>query len=642
MHNFVQNWDNKRENDKKILSIPEKITFTWSNINVTAIEKANWKKKITRNVLWQADSLDSRGKRILTNVNGVARPGELLAILGASGSGKTTLLNVLTSRQSSKLIVSGLRCANGVPADLNCLTSQMAYVQQEDLFIGTLNVQEHLIFQALVRMDKDIPYYQRMKRVKEVLMELGLDDCKDTIIGIKGRIKGISGGEMKRLSFAAEVLTNPSLMFCDEPTSGLDSFMALNVVQVLKRLAQSGKTIVCTIHQPSSGLYTIFDKLLLMAEGKVAFLGTPSEANAFFTLIEYPCPSNYNPADFFIQVLAVVPGREKSCKQTINEICDKFKNSPYETKIIQETASIRKLSYSFNCCCQSGSLSRNPYKASWSAQFRAVLWRSWISIIKDPFLIKVRLLQTVVLALIIGSIFYGQKLDGTGTMNINGALFTFLTNMTFQNAFTAVMVFCLELPTFLREHKNGMYRADVYFLCKTLAELPIFIFIPIIFVSICYYLVGLNPEPARFLIAVGIVILIANVATSYGYLISCISGNINVALSIAPPLIIPFLLFGGFFLNVKSIPVYFKWISYISWFQYGNEALMINQWKGVKNINCSGYENSTCSKNGHIVLQTFNFSEDNFYMDITALILLIFSLRLLAYFCLLLKTYKYD
>lgn len=132
------------------------------------------------------------------------------------------------------------------------------------------------------------------------MLQLALSKCKNSQIGVPGRIKGISGGERKRLSFAAEVLTNPSLMFCDEPTSGLDSFMALNVVQVLsncgvnmltcenvtfkvlKNLAQVGKTVICTIHQPSSELYSMFDKILLMAEGRVAFLGTPEEADNFF------------------------------------------------------------------------------------------------------------------------------------------------------------------------------------------------------------------------------------------------------------------------------------------------------------------------------------------------------------------------
>lgn len=116
-----------------------------------------------------------------------------------------------------------------------------------------------------------------------VFLQLSLTKCQNTAIGIPGRIKGISGGERKRLSFAAEVLTNPHLMFCDEPTSGLDSFMALSVVQVLKSMAQMGKTIVCTIHQPSSEIFALFDKILLMAEGRTAFLGSPDEADEFFT-----------------------------------------------------------------------------------------------------------------------------------------------------------------------------------------------------------------------------------------------------------------------------------------------------------------------------------------------------------------------
>ena len=116
----------------------------------------------------------------------------------------------------------------------NSLTSVSAYVQQDDLFIGTLTVREHLNFAAAVRMDKHLSHKQRMDRVEEVMQELGLKKCEKTMIGIQGRIKGISGGEMKRLAFASEVLTNPPLMFCDEPTSGLDSYMAQNVVEVLK------------------------------------------------------------------------------------------------------------------------------------------------------------------------------------------------------------------------------------------------------------------------------------------------------------------------------------------------------------------------------------------------------------------------
>ncbi|KAK9736641.1 ABC transporter [Popillia japonica] len=615
----------------------ERIIYSWSSMNVFATERSRSKYKFFSLCSRKDNSLLPR-KHILKNVHGIAYPGELLAILGSSGAGKTTLLNALTFRSPSNVAVTGLRCVNGIPVSFGALTSQSAYVQQDDLFIGSLTVKEHLTFQALVRMDRSIPRQQRMKRVEEVIKDLALTKCQNTCIGIPGRIKCISGGEMKRLSFAAEVLTNPSMMFCDEPTSGLDSFMALNVIQVLKGMAQNGKTVVCTIHQPSSELYAMFDKLLLMAEGRVAFIGTPDEADIFFRLLDAPCPHNYNPADYFVQLLAVVPGREESCKQAISMICDKFEKSELGLKNFQAATAVQKPDYSYELWSNNDQ-HKSPYKASWFAQFRAVLWRSWLSVMKDPLLIKVRLLQTVLVSIMIGVIFYGQILNKVGVMNIDGVLFIFLTSMSFQNVFAVINVFCSELPIFLREHQNGMYRTDVYFICKTLSETPLFTFVPVIFTCICYFLIGLNPDVTRFFIACGIVTLVAHVAISFGYFISCASSNTSMALSIGPPLMLPFLLFGGFFLNISSIPVYFKWLSYFSWFRFGNEALMINQWRGVGAINCTN-TSGICPKNGHVVLEMYNFSEGNFIKDIVMLFAIMFVFRLLAYLALLFKTFR--
>lgn len=175
-----------------------------------------------------------------------------------------------------------MRALNGIPVNSKQLRSQCAYVQQDDLFIASLTAREHLIFQALLRMGRNVPYSQKVHRVNEVISELSLRKCANTIIGSPGRIKGLSGGERKRLAFASEALTDPHLMLCDEPTSGLDSFMAHSVLQVLKRLANRGKTIIITIHQPSSELFGMFDKILLIAEGRNAFLGSPTQATEFF------------------------------------------------------------------------------------------------------------------------------------------------------------------------------------------------------------------------------------------------------------------------------------------------------------------------------------------------------------------------
>lgn len=638
---------NGTASEKPIITVfpEENIIYMWSDINVYTSKKQKRRFALNSCFSWnKRSSYESpKHKHILQNVSGIAYPGELLAIMGSSGAGKTTLLNTLTFRSSANMLVTGSRAVNNIPINNNTLASLSAYVQQDDLFFGNLTVREHLVFQALVRMDRYIPYHQRMKRVEEVISELLLTSCQNTIIGKPGRIKGISGGEMKRLSFASEVLTNPPVMFCDEPTSGLDSFMAQTVVTVLKSMAMKGKTIICTIHQPSSEVYSMFDKILLMAEGRVAFLGKPIDAYNFFAGSGSVCPPNHNPADFYIQLLAVVPSQEEECRSTIHKICDSYEKSEYAEKLSHDLGKQKNDKtnsiYTNGWVENNHMAKRSPYKASWYAQFRAVMWRSWLSMKKEPVLIRVRLLQTIMVALIISIIYWGQTISQDGVMNINGALFLCLTNMTFQNVLAVINVFCSELPVFLREHFNGMYRTDVYFICKTMAEVPIFLLMPFVFTCIMYYVVGLNPAFNHFLLCILIIVLVSTAATSFGYLVSCISPTVTIALSVGPPVIIPFLLFGGFFLNVGSIPPYFQWLSYLSWFKYGTEALYINQWEDVDYIPCP-QANSTCYKDGQTVLEVYNFNQANFGMDLVCLVLLIIGFRVLAYFGLLYHTIR--
>lgn len=275
-------------------------------------------------------------------------------------------------------------------------------------------------------MNKHLSKEDRLKRVDEVVAELGLMKCVNTKIGIPGRIKGISGGEMKRLAFASEVLTDPPLMFCDEPTSGLDAFMAQNVVSVLRDMAAKGKTVCCTIHQPSSEVFAMFDRLLLMSEGRVAYLGNSQRAKDFFAQLGYPCPPNFNPADHYIHKLAIIPGRETECRQRAGAVCAAFASSDrgksIETVTTQMAANSNEL--------DAGLLSKkSAYKASWWSQFRAVLWRSALSVVREPLIIKVRFIQTVFIALLLGVIFLQQKITAEGVQNINGAIFLFLTNM---------------------------------------------------------------------------------------------------------------------------------------------------------------------------------------------------------------------
>ncbi len=322
----------RRRKVRRMLSFAEKvdaITLSWHNINVYAEVNAVPEKNGSgggggggERSWWPFCRSNTTQRCILNNVSGVAEPGTLTAIMGASSAGKTTLLNVLTSRNLHGVTYDGKILVNGQDVGYG-IRAIAAYAQQRDAFIGTLRVREHLWFHARLRMDRNIPDADRKIRVDEVLDETGLRKCADTFIGIPGKTKGISGGEMKRLSFASEVLTNPPILFCDEPTSGLDSFMAENVISTLKGLAAKGKTVLVTIHQPSSEVYQLFDNLLLMSQGKVAYMGDAKSALAFFKTAGYPCPDNFSPPDHFVHQLAITPGKEEECQERIEYLIDR-------------------------------------------------------------------------------------------------------------------------------------------------------------------------------------------------------------------------------------------------------------------------------------------------------------------------------
>ncbi|GMT24052.1 hypothetical protein PFISCL1PPCAC_15349, partial [Pristionchus fissidentatus] len=249
-------------------------------------------------------------KQVLDEVFGVANSGEVLAIMGASGAGKTTLMNILAKQKSSVVQATGTVRVNGITVSDRDMQMQSAYVQQVDVFCGSITVREQLVFSAKLRLPENLSEDDRTQRVDSVVRQMNLTDCQNTIIGIPGRVKGISIGEKKRLAFASEVLTDPPILFCDEPTSGLDSFMASQVVTALKEMASTGKTIITVIHQPSSEVFNMFDTVCFMASGKPAYHGPIKGVCPFFESLGRPellVPESYNPADHAITQISLNP-----------------------------------------------------------------------------------------------------------------------------------------------------------------------------------------------------------------------------------------------------------------------------------------------------------------------------------------------
>ncbi|KAI0833563.1 hypothetical protein BC628DRAFT_1527478 [Trametes gibbosa] len=241
------------------------------------------------------------GHTILDNISGSAKPGQLLAIMGASGAGKSTFLDIL-ARKNKMGSVSGAILVNGREIADADFKKVMGFVDQEDTLMSTLTVYETVLYSALLRLPREMSLQAKKYRTLETMNELGILGIKDSRIGETGQ-RSISGGEKRRVSIACELVTSPSILFLDEPTSGLDAYNALSVIDSLVSLARDyNRTVVFTIHQPRSNIVSLFDQLIVLAQGKLIYSGEADKVTDYLAQVGHPCPLGFNVADFLIDL----------------------------------------------------------------------------------------------------------------------------------------------------------------------------------------------------------------------------------------------------------------------------------------------------------------------------------------------------
>lgn len=252
---------------------------------------------------FQNVSYSLQGKQILTDITGVVHPGELLAIMGASGAGKTSFLDIL-ARKNKRGSIKGDAWLNGETVADDEFRSVIGFVDQEDTMLPTLTVHETIMDSALLRLPREMTWAAKAQRVEDVERQLGIYHIRNQIIGSEeGSGRGISGGEKRRVGIACELVTSPSILFLDEPTSGLDAYNAFNVVECLVTLAKTyNRTVVFTIHQPRSNIVALFDRLLLLAQGRAVYSGSFSKCQEYFDSIGYTCPPGFNIADYLVDL----------------------------------------------------------------------------------------------------------------------------------------------------------------------------------------------------------------------------------------------------------------------------------------------------------------------------------------------------
>ncbi|KAJ6853108.1 ABC transporter G family member 12-like [Iris pallida] len=424
-------------------------------------------------------------KKLLKGLSGYASPGRIMAIMGPSGSGKSTLLDSLAGRLGSNVVLTGKVLLNGKKRRLDY--GVVAYVTQEDVLLGTLTIREYLNYSAQLRFPSTMSKAELTAAVEGAIEEMGLHDCADRLVG-NWHLRGISGGEKKRLSIALELLTRPRLLFLDEPTSGLDSAAAFFLTVTLRQMALDGsKTIVSSVHQPSSEVFALFDDLFLLSGGETVYFGDAKTATNFFAEVGFPCPSRRNPSDHFLrcvntdfdQVHASLKGsmKTRSAVESSSDPLSKLRTSEIKDILVE---SYKSSKYAMMAKRQIQEISKieglavEPEKgsqAAWLKQLTTLTRRSFKNMSRDVGYYWLRIVIYIVVSVCVGSIYYDVGTSYNSIMAraaCGGFVSGFLTFMSI-GGFPS---FIEELRVFTRERQNGYYGVAVYIVSNYLSSFP--------------------------------------------------------------------------------------------------------------------------------------------------------------------------
>ncbi|NXL07974.1 ABCG2 protein, partial [Mesembrinibis cayennensis] len=518
-------------------------------------------------------------KKILHNVYGIMKPG-LNAILGPTGSGKSSLLDVLAARKDPAGL-SGEVLIDGIPQPPNfkCISG---YVVQDDVVMGTMTVRENLHFSAALRLPSSISVKEKEERVTQIISELGLSKVADAKVGTE-LIRGVSGGERKRTNIGMELITEPPVLFLDEPTTGLDASTANAVLILLKKLSRRGRTIIFSIHQPRYSIFKLFDSLTLLALGKVLYHGPAKQALEYFSSIGYECEPFNNPADFFLDIIngdstAVAAskedhehldtGKEDNVDSSVVDVLhQKYLNS----SLYQSTKeALGKVELGRG---SSQRVSKQGHKITYANGFLTQLYwvskRSLKNLIRNPQASVAQITVTVILALVVGAIFFGVKLDRSGIQNRVGSLFFVTTNQCFSSV-SAIELFIRDKKLFVHQYTSGYYRVSAYFLALMIGDLlPMRTAPAIIFSCISYWMIGYQAVAGRFFFFMLTLVLVSYTATAMSLAISAGMDVVAVANLLITVCFVLMLIFSGLLVNLPSVMGWLNWLKYFSIPRYG-------------------------------------------------------------------------
>ena len=529
-----------------------------------------------RNLTYTVQSFrDKKETAVLLNdVSGMFNPGEMTALLGPSGSGKTTFLDLVSGRKTVGEIDGAIHFGGKAPTT-RFLRRHTGYVEQFDTLISALTVHEMLMYTAELKRPLEESAESKEAACEKLLHDLGLAGARDVLVGSE-MVKGISGGQAKRLNIAIALITDPSVLFLDEPTSGLDSFTANEVMSVVKTLNTDDVTIIATIHSPTAYAFSLFDSAMILCSGKQVYFGPNGAELVTYALDALPGVEKKSPGNSDIEWLIDVFTRADR-DGIADNFAEVYKHSDLKARMDAALDDVDKIAAN-----PDAEASRKlQVDSSTTVPFAHALWTMMKfrtrKNYKDGEYLGPRLGEKVFLSFLIFTLYWGIGDDHNpdNVVNVSSALFMWTTLPAFGAA-AYVPQIVMERRLFMRERADGLYRPMAYLVFKMLDEMFLLLPVTLVLGAVEFYAMSLTGSFVLFWL---VYYFTLGNGVVLAYLVSAVSPNMEAANAILPTYVVTLLFFAGWLIRRDDIPAYWSWYYYIDLMRYSFGSLMINQWE---------------------------------------------------------------
>ncbi|PRP76492.1 ATP-binding cassette sub-family G member 2-like, partial [Planoprotostelium fungivorum] len=585
------------------------------------------------------NSITGTEKVILNNISGFAKSGEVVAIMGPSGGGKTSFIDILAGRKNTG-VIHGQVLVNGAPRD-GTFKRVSGYVMQDEKLIGTLTVKEHLMYVARLKLPSNFNWSQREAKVLRTLSDLGISHIADTLIGTE-MTRGISGGEKRRVTIASELVSDPCILFLDEPTSGLDSHTSQRLMKRLKTMAvERNKTILMSIHQPSSGIFNSFDQLMLLSRGECVYYGPRSQAMDHFASLGYHSPLHYNPADYLLDLVI------ENDRSTIRAMARSYRDGHAARDMVRQIDEAKETYLARSGLTLSPAIFRRAkyvpppselraqYMTSWFTQVYVIAHRTFLNNFRNPYLLRFQYIAVSVLGIVLGGVYWHPGVYISDVKDRLGCLFFVMSLLSFSSM-SSLDVFYNERSIFVRERANGMYTTSAYFVARAICDIiPMRVLPTIILGSTTYFMIGMDTSLwSTFLSFIGVLVATSLCASSLCFAVSTISPSLAFANLLTILMLLYCMLFGGFLVDTRSDgPL--KILGYISFLNFGFDLLVTQQFTPLTiRVQIAPGSSEYFDITGQEILRRLNLEGGNSTVDIVGLCVWFAAYFVIAYICL--------